>query len=431
MRKLEKTKPIRKKGFEFNGIPLRPETLMMNYAYKPSLSEGSLKCPIFQTSTFVFETAEEGKEFFSIAYGLKENNKKELGLIYSRINNPDLEILEDRLAVWDEADLSAVFPSGMAAITTMMLEFLRPGDTLLFTQPLYGGTHHFLEKVLVQYGIKSFGIKGGSSTKEIEDFILKNNLSANLKMIYMETPANPTNELVDIEAFVAVAKKYSTKENRIITAVDNTFLGPVFQNPIKHGADLVLYSATKFIGGHSDLIAGVCSGEATLMKRVKTLRTFLGSVPDAWTSWLMLRSLETLKIRMQTQCSNAIKIAVFLKESKKVEKIYYPGFLEANSLQKDIYDRHLTAPGSMISFDVVGGEKEAFNFLNNLKIFHLAVSLGGTESLAEHPYSMTHADVPCEEKKFFGLTDKMIRLSIGIENVDDLIMDLENALNNI
>lgn len=429
MRRPNDHRPVRKIGYELDGSPLAPETLMMSYGYRPALSEGSLKCPIFQTSTFVFETAEEGKEFFSLAYGLSENkNNKELGLIYSRINNPDLEILEDRLAVWDDADMSAVFPSGMAAISTVMLEFLRPGDTLLFTQPLYGGTHHFIEKVLIQYGVKAFGIKGGSSYQEIKDFIHKENIHSTLAMIYLETPANPTNELVDIESFAKIAKEFSTSHKKIITAVDNTFLGPVYQHPIKHGADLVLYSATKFIGGHSDLIAGVCSGELNLMKRVKTLRTFLGSVPDAWTSWLMLRSLETLKIRMQTQSENAKKIAHFLQAHPNVERVYYPGLLKENDPQFEIYKTHCKGPGSMISFDIKGGEKEAFTFLNNLKVFHLAVSLGGTESLAEHPYSMTHADVPCEEKKHFGLTDKMIRLSIGIEDVDDLIRDLTLAL---
>ncbi len=421
--------PFRKDGYTLNNQVLKPETLMLSYGYKPSLSEGALKCPIFQTSTFVFKTAEEGKEFFSIAYGLKENkSKKELGLIYSRINNPDLEILEDRLAVWDDADSAAVFPSGMAAITTVILEFLRPGDTLLFSQPLYGGTHHFIEKVLVQYGINAFGIKSGSTIEEIRNFIKTNKIEKTLKMIYLETPANPTNELVDIEAFVKVGREFSNSDNKIIAVVDNTFLGPVFQKPIKHGADLVLYSATKFIGGHSDLIAGVCTGEVNLMKRVKTLRTFLGSVPDAWTSWLMLRSLETLKIRMQTQCNNAKKIALFLKEHQKVERVYYPGMDQENKLQMDIFKRHCQDSGSMISFDIIGGEKEAFQFLNHLKIFHLAVSLGGTESLAEHPYSMTHADVPSEEKKMFGLTDKLIRLSIGIEDADDLILDLKSAL---
>jgi len=302
----------------------------------------------------------------------------------------------------------------MAAITTVMLEFLRPGDTLLFTQPLYGGTHHFIEKVLVQYGIKAYGIKGGSTYQEIKNLIEKENLQKSLAMVYLETPANPTNEIVDTEAFVKIAREFSRPDKKIITAVDNTFLGPVFQSPINHGADLVLYSATKFIGGHSDLIAGVCTGELNLMKRVKTLRTFLGSVPDAWTSWLMLRSLETLKIRMKTQCENAKKIALFLNSHEKIEKVYYK--------------RLCTEPGSMISFDIKGGEKEAFKFLNALKVFHLAVSLGGTESLAEHPYSMTHADVPCEEKKTFGLTDQMVRLSIGIEDADDLIRDLSQAL---
>lgn len=418
----------RKEGSTLNGTQLKPETLMLNYGYNPKFSEGALKCPIFQTSTFVFETAEEGKDFFQVAYGLKENTKKDLGLIYSRINNPDMEILEDRLAIWDGADLACVFPSGMAAISTMMLEFLRPGDTLLFTQPLYGGTHHFIEKVLNQYGIKAYGMKGGSTFEEIKKFIEKENIQNTLAMIYLETPANPTNELVDIEAFAKIAKSYSTDRKKIITAVDNTFLGPLWQKPLEHGADLVLYSATKFIGGHSDLIAGVCLGEVSLMKRVKTLRTFLGSVPDAWTSWLMLRSLETLKVRMAAQTENAKKIATYLNSHKNVAKVYYPGLLKESDPQYKIFKNQCSSPGSMISFDVVGGEKEAFKFLNNLKIFHLAVSLGGTESLAEHPYSMTHADVPAEEKKFYGFSDQMIRLSIGIEDVDDLLLDLELSL---
>jgi methionine-gamma-lyase len=419
----------RKEGATLNGIELKPETLMMSYGYSPKLSEGALKCPIFQTSTFVFETAEEGKDFFQVAYGLKENSKKDLGLIYARINNPDMEILEDRLAIWDGADLACVFPSGMAAITTMMLEFLRPGDALLFTQPLYGGTHHFIEKVLVQYGIKAYGIKAGCTYEEIKALIEKEKIQNTLAMVYLETPANPTNELVDIVAFAKIAKTYSTPNKKIITAVDNTFLGPLWQQPIKLGADLVLYSATKFIGGHSDLIAGVCMGEASLMKRVKTLRTFLGSVPDAWTSWLLLRSLETLKVRMTAQTENAKKISNFLAEHKNVARVYYPGLLKETDPQYKIYKTQCSAPGSIISFDVVGGEKEAFSFLNKLKIFHLAVSLGGTESLAEHPYTMTHADVPSEEKKFFGLSDQLIRLSVGIEDVDDLLLDLKLALN--
>jgi methionine-gamma-lyase len=420
--------PYRKDSFYHQGTPLKPETLMMGYGYNPKLSEGSLKVPIFQTSTFVFATAEQGKEFFQVAYGLSDKKAQELGLIYSRLNNPDLEILEDRLAVWDEADDAAAFPSGMAAISTVILEFLRPGDALLFSQPLYGGTHHFIEKYLIELGIKSFGIRAGSSQNEIEKFISEKKIGNSLKMIYLETPANPTNDLVDIEAFSQVSKKLSTSDRKVVLAVDNTFLGPVWQKPIRHGADLVIYSATKFLGGHSDLIAGVCTGEKSLLKRVKTLRTFLGTVTDPWTSWMLLRSLETLKIRMQTQTENAKKIVDFLKSHPRIEKIYYPGLDEQNKSQMDIFKRHCSSSGSMISFDIKGGEKEAFRFLNNLKVFHLAVSLGGTESLAEHPFSMTHADVPATEKQFFGLSEKMIRLSIGIEAPEDLIRDLDFAL---
>ena len=424
----ESKNPNRKDSFYHEGVALKPETLMMGYGYSPKLSEGALKCPIFQTSTFVFETAEQGKEFFQQAYGIPSTKTQELGLIYSRLNNPDLEILEDRLAVWDDADDAAVFTSGMAAISTVILEFLRPGDTLLFSQPLYGGTHHFIEKYLVELGVKSYGIKAGSTENEINKFIQDHKIASSLKLIYLETPANPTNDLVDISAFSKIAKEMSTENKKIILAVDNTFLGPIWQKPILHGADIVLYSATKFLGGHSDLIAGVCTGEKSLVKRIKTLRTFLGTILDPWTGWMLLRSLETLKIRMQTQTENAKKIVNFLKNHNKIERVYYPGLNTENKNQMAIYKKLCLNSGSMVSFDIKGGEKDAFKFLNKLKVFHLAVSLGGTESLAEHPYSMTHADVPEAEKNHFGLTEKMIRLSIGIEDAEDLIRDLDFAL---
>ena len=359
---------------------LKPESLMMSYGYKPSLSEGAIKCPIFQTSTFVFKTAEDGKAFFEVAYGLREKGaSEELGLIYSRINNPDLEILENRLTLWDGAEDCAVFESGMAAITTVLLEFLNPGDLLLHSCPVYGGTEHFIRKVLIKYGIDSVEFYPGEPKESIIKKVKATGKADMLGLVYVETPANPTNALIDLKMCKEIADEFSTKDKQAYVAVDNTYLGPLFQHPLKHGADLVIYSATKYIGGHSDVIAGACLGSAVLIKRVRVLRTFLGNMAGPWTGWLLLRSLETLKVRMEQQMNNAKEVAVFLSQHPKVEKVYYLGMLKETDPQYGIYKRQCLSPGAMISFDVKGGEKEAFMFLNNLKLIKLAVSLGSTE----------------------------------------------------
>lgn len=407
---------------------LRPESLMMSYGYRPEWSEGSLKPPIFQTSTFVFKSAEHGKAFFEVGAGLREPQAgEEIGLIYSRANNPDLEIVEDRLTIWDGAEDCAVFASGMAAITTAIITYMRPGDTLLYSGPVYGGTDYLIRSVLPQFGIRSIEFHAGGGPEALEQ------AAAGLEpgsvgMIYCETPANPTNALVDIAHCAAVARSLSTAERRVLVAVDNTFLGPVWSHPLEHGADLVLYSATKYIGGHSDLIAGACLGAKEIMAPIKGLRTIFGSMLSPFDSWLILRSLETLKIRMVQQNENAKIVADFLRDHPAVETVYYLGHIDESDPQYEVYQRQCLGPGSMVSFDVRGGEAEAFAFLNSLKLCHLAVSLGGTESLAEHPATMTHASVPREEQERMGLTDKLIRLSIGIEDPQDLIHDFDQAL---
>jgi len=412
---------------------LKPETLMMSYGYTPEWSEGAIKCPIFQTSTFVFKTAEEGKAFFEVAYGKREQLPNEkLGLIYSRLNNPDLEILENRLTLWDSAEDAAVFESGMSAISTTLLEFLKPGDLLMYSLPLYGGAEHFIEHVLTQYGINIVHFKTGQTHEELARIIQTSGLSDRLKMIYIETPANPTNDLIDIECCAALAREFSTPENKVHVVVDNTYFGPLWQHPLKLGADIVLYSATKYIGGHSDVIAGAVLGNKELIKRIKTLRTFLGSMAGPWTGWLLLRSLETLKPRMETQAHNAKHVAEFLALHPKVERVYYLGFLdESNPVQYNIFKKQCLSAGAMVSFDIRGGEKEAFEFLNHLQLIKLAVSLGSTESLAEHPASMTHCDVPDEEKVELNISDKLIRLSIGVENYEDLTWDIGQALEQV
>lgn len=413
---------------------LRPESLMMSYGYKPELSEGALKCPIFQTSTFVFKTAEEGKNFFEVAYGQREKEPtEELGLIYSRLNNPDLEILEGRLSLWEKAEDCAVFESGMSAISTVFLEFLKPGDLLLFSSPTYGGTDHFINHVLTKFGIYILNFESGEEKEELIRKVEESGLSDKLRLIYVETPANPTNSLIDIEMCSEVGKHFSgIDEEKIYLAVDNTYMGPLWQHPLKNGADLVLYSATKYIGGHSDVIAGAVLGSQQLVGRLKVLRTFLGNMAGPWTGWLLMRSLETLKPRMETQARNAELVANFLYHHPKVEKVYYLGYLkDENEYNRKIFDKQCLSNGAMISFDILGGESEAFQFLNSLKLIKLAVSLGSTESLAEHPATMTHADVSDEDKQRLGISGKLVRLSIGIENPDDIIWDISQALKSI
>ncbi len=411
---------------------LNPESQMMSYGYDPELSEGAIKSPIFQTSTFVFKSAEEGKAFFEVAYGIREKGpKEELGLIYSRLNNPDLEILEDRLTLWDEAEACSVFESGMASISTTMLEMLQPGQAVIYSEPLYGGTDHFIKNVLPKFGIEGYGFTAPGSKDEIEQIIKDNELQDKLAMIYIETPANPTNALVDIEMCSSIGKAYSTADRPVYLTVDNTFLGPLWQHPLAHGADLIIYSATKFIGGHSDLIAGAVLGAQHLIDRIKTFRTFMGNMGGPWTGWLLLRSLETLKLRMTSQMKNARHIADYLVDHPKVDYVYYPGLLEEGDQSYHVYRKQCSGPGSMITFDIQGGEKEAFKFLNSLQLFKLAVSLGSTESLAEHPSTMTHSDVSAEEQKIYGISAKMVRLSIGVENPNDLIADIEQAFEEV
>ncbi len=410
----------------------RPESLMMSYGYRPDWSEGALKPPIFQTSTFVFETAEEGKAFFEVAYGLRKKGRDEkLGLIYSRLNNPSLEILENRLTLWDRAEAAAAFESGMAAITTTLFTFLRPGDVVAFSQPVYGGTEYLLHTILPAFQIETVPFPASEGREALEALLAEGDRRERLRMVYVETPANPTNDLVDLCACSELARSVSQgkePEQRVRVVVDNTFLGPLWQHPLAHGADLVVYSLTKFVGGHSDLIAGAVLGTEEEVARVKATRTFFGTMAGPWTGWLLLRSLETLKLRMTSQMKNARYVADFLADHPKVERVHYLGLLQEGDASYDVYRRQCIAPGSMISFDLRGGEAEAFRFLNALELVKLAVSLGGTESLAEHPASMTHADVPPDDLARMGVGPSMVRLSVGVEHFEDLLADLERAL---
>ncbi len=418
---------------DVKGHPLQPETLMMGYGYDPQFSEGSVKCPIFQTSTFAFKTAEDGKSFFELAYGLREQRPaEEPGLIYSRLNNPDLEILEERLGLWDGAESGLSFSSGMAAISTTMFSVLRPGDVLLASEPVYGGTEFLIENVLPQFGIRRVWFGSGTLGPSLEEAVQAAQGLGRIAMIYLETPANPTNGLVDIANCAAVARSLSGADGRRpLVAVDNTFLGPLWQRPLQHGADFVIYSLTKYVGGHSDLIAGACLGSEAAIAPVRGMRTILGTISDPHTCWLLLRSLETMKLRMTSSMKNARYVAEFLAGHPKVKAVQYLGFLEPGAPQYELYQRQCEAPGSTFSFEIRGGEAEAFHMLNALQVIKLAVSLGGTETLIEHPATMTHSDIPPARQAAMGITPSMVRVSVGIENPQDVIADLGQALDEM
>jgi methionine-gamma-lyase len=410
--------------------PLKPETLMLSYGYDPALSEGAVKPPVFLTSTFVFGSAEEGRDFFDYVAGRRQPpTGSTAGLVYSRFNHPNSEIVEDRLAVYEGAESCVLFASGMAAITTTILAFARPGDVILHSQPLYGGTETLLSRTMANFNIGAVGFVDGVSEPAVRAAAREVQGKGRVSIILIETPANPTNTLVDIRLMRQIADEIGRGQNfRPIVVCDNTLLGPVFQHPLSHGADVSVYSLTKYVGGHSDLIAGATVGSKRTIEPIKALRGSVGTQLDPHSCWMLGRSLETLSLRMERADANARLVAEFLRDHRKVDKVHYLGFLEEGSPARSVYVRQCTGAGSTFSFDIKGGEKEAFAFLNALQIFKLAVSLGGTESLASHPAAMTHSGVPAEVRDRIGVLDTTIRMSVGIENAGDLIADLTQAL---
>ena len=407
------------------GRKLSPSTLMMGHGYDPVLSEGSLKPPIFATSTFVFPNAAAGKRHFEGVTGKRPGGAE--GLVYSRFNGPNQEILEDRLGVWEEAEDALAFSSGMSAIATLFLAMVKPGDTIVHSGPLYAATETLIARILGKFGVHWVDFPAGATREEI-DAVLQKASSGNVALIYLESPANPTNVLVDVEAVAASRDAIFTGDAKPPIAIDNTFLGPLWAQPLKQGADLVVYSLTKYAGGHSDLVAGGVLGSKAHINTIRMMRNTIGTICDPNTAWMLLRSLETLELRMSRAGENAAKVCDYLRTHPKVESVGYLGFLPQGSRQRDIYDRHCTGAGSTFSLYLKGGEKEAFAFLDSLKIAKLAVSLGGTETLASAPAAMTHLSVPDARKAALGITDNLVRISIGVENADDLIADFEEAL---
>lgn len=409
---------------------LHPETLMMSYGYDPFLSEGAVKPPVFLTSTFAFRSAEHGAEFFDLVSGRKPVPEgSSAGLVYSRFNHPNLEIIEDRLALLDGAEAAAVTASGMAAISAVLFAFLKPGDQVVQSSPLYGGTETLIAKVLPSWGIGAHTFADGLAPAAMRQALEQAAAQGPVRLCYVETPANPTNTLVDLQALRAEVDAFETRHGyRPLIVCDNTLLGPVFQKPLAHGADLCVYSLTKYVGGHSDLVAGGVTGSRPLIDRVRSLRSALGSQLDPHSSWMISRSLETLSLRMRHAARSGSKLARWLAhEAPEPIKVLHPETIEDSAYQA-VYRRQCSGPGSTFSFVLDGGRARAFRFINALQLFKSAVSLGGTESLICHPASTTQSGVPAELREQAGVPEGLIRLSIGLEHEDDLLADLQQAL---
>ena len=407
---------------------LSPATMMMGHGYDPVLSEGSLKAPIFLTSTFAFPSAAEGKRFFEGITGKVPGGTD--GLVYSRFNGPNQQILEGRLALWDGAEEALCFSSGMTAICVLFMAFASAGDVIVHSGPLYAASEGFIAKTLSRFGVTYVDFHAGATREELDAVMARAKAQAaahggKVAMVYLESPANPTNALVDVEAVRDARDAAFGPECPI--AIDNTFLGPLWSRPIDQGADIVVYSLTKYIGGHSDLVAGSVSGAKKWITPVRMLRNTMGGIADPNTAWMLMRSLETVELRMTRAGENAAKVCAWLAEHPKVEKLGYPGMID-DPRQQDIFNRHCSGAGSTFSLYITGGEAEAFRFLDNLKIAKLAVSLGGTETLASLPAAMTHLSVPDARKAQLGITGNLVRVSIGIEDADDLIADFDQAL---
>jgi len=374
-------------------------TKAIHAGLEPDPATGAIMTPIYQTSTYAQPRPGVHK-----------------GYEYSRTLNPTRDALEKNLAALENATYGLAFGSGLAAIDAC-LRLLDPGDEVISTNDLYGGTYRLFTKVHERYGLK-FHFTGMQSADDIKGLI-----NENTKMIWVETPTNPTMNIIDIEAFAKVAK-----EHGLILVADNTFASPYLQNPLDLGADIVMHSVTKYIGGHSDLVMGFLAlNDDKMREDLGFIQNSVGAVPGPMDSFLVLRGIKTLHLRMERHCQNGAAVAKWLRQHPKVDKVYWPGF--ESHINHDVAKRQMRDFGGMISFTMKGDNMEdAFDAVSKMEVFTLAESLGGVESLAGHPASMTHAAIPKPERMKIGITDSLIRLSVGVEDIDDLISDLEQAL---
>lgn len=404
------------------------ETQAISGGYEPSSALNSIKPPIYQTSTFKFNTAAEGKAFFENSKSDSPLEERNASLIYTRLNHPNVITAEFKLAQLDGAEDAAFFESGMAAISTALLTFCKAGDLVVASSPLYGGTDTFIKKHLSHWDVQLLEFEPSAKKVEIEKLLLNHPRKDKIKAFYLETPANPTLSLTDIGMIKDLRDQYAS---HAVIMADNTYMGPCFQKPIALGADVNLYSATKYIGGHSDIIAGAASGSEDLLREIKMKRATLGNTASPFTSWLLARSMETITLRMEKQAANAQKLAEAFHNHPKIKKFDYLGLLSKENENYELFKKQCSCGGAMLAFEVIGEEKEAFTFLDSLELVSLAISLGSTETLASHPFTMSSSNMDEADRLKNGITPSLIRVSVGIENPDDLIKDFHQALDQI
>ena len=402
---------------------LRPPTQVLTRGFDPSLSVGSARPAVFRSSTYVFSSPEAAERAFDLMAGRAHPEPGEgPDLVYSRFNHPNAEILEDQMVPLETgAHAALVFNSGMAAIMTALLTFARPGDSIVYTVPIYGGTQHLIQDFLEPLGIRGIPVQAGA-TREIDDAIRS---AQNLAIVLIETPANPTIIMTGIKEAVDPSKTLATKP---IVMVDNTLMGPAFQHPLALGADISLYSATKYLSGFSDMIGGAAlAADPALIRKMRSKRSLFGNILQPDECWMLVGRLPTVALRMNRSSKNAQRIAERLARHPKVARVLYPT-LFTDPEQVRITNEQCDFPGGMLSIDLRGGKKAAFEFLRNLQIAHNAVSLGGVETLVCHPKSTTHSGFTEAEFAQAGVTDGLVRISIGIEDWRDLLRDFEQAL---
>ena len=382
-------------------------TRAIHAGQKPDPLYGSLTTPIYQTSTFVFKNVAQGAARFA---------GEEEGYIYTRLGNPTQTALEEKIASLEGGEAAFAAGSGMGAITAVLMALVNQGDHVVHSSALYGCTFAFLHDLLTRFGVTATGVDTG----DLE--AVKKALRPNTKVVYIETPANPTMRLTDIQAVADIAHEHGAK-----VVVDNTFMTPYFQRPLELGADIVVHSATKYINGHGDVVAGLAIGPKNLIDemRMTTLKD-IGGIIGPFESWLLLRGLKTLPVRMDRHNSNAMAVARFLESHPAVEKVYYPG-LESFP-QHELAKKQMSGFGGVMSFELKGGYEAGVRLMNGVKLMHLAVSLGDVDTLIQHPASMTHSVVPEEERLAVNITPGLVRLSVGLEDPEDIIADLEQAL---
>ncbi|MBI4904073.1 MAG: PLP-dependent transferase [Acidobacteria bacterium] len=405
---------------------MRSDTAVIARGYDPALSVGSARPAVFRSSTYVFSSPEAAERAFDIIGGRAQAPAGErTDLVYSRFNHPNAEILEDQIVPLEKgAHAAAVFNSGMAAIMTAIVTFAKPGDRIVYTVPLYGGTQHFIHEFLEPFGITGTAVRAGE-TPRLEDAIRS---TPDVRMVLIESPANPTLVMTDIRSACRAAAALMV---RPLVLVDNTFLGPSFQHPLECGADVVLYSATKYLGGFSDLLGGVAlTRDPELTRRIKSRRGLFGNILQPDECWILDSRLPTVHLRMNRASKNAQRIAEKLAGHGALKRIYYPSLIE-DAEQCRIRDAQCDYPGAIISLDLKDGKPAAFEFLRRLRLARNAVSLGGVETLVCHPKSTTHSSVSKEELEISGVTDGLVRISVGIEDWRDLLTDFEQALTGL